>query len=100
MKPITRTGDGASVYFEYDKRRELVRITVDRMPVEDASPAQCAAVRELAIQEWTTHVTNQLGERQPTALLADPTIWQFWTTAKRERIVLEELNLIERAVAW
>lgn len=100
MKPITRTHDGASVYLNYDRLRKLVRISVDRWPVQDGTPAQCDAIRELAIREWTGFVTLQLGGRQNTAFLDSPSIWEFWTTAARERTVLAEINRIEQEVSW
>lgn len=99
MKPITRTGDGASVYFTYDRNRRLVRISVDRWPVQDGTPAQCQAIRELAIAEWIDHVTPLLGGRESTAFLDSPSIWEFWTTATRERIVLADINRIESEVS-
>lgn len=100
MKPITRTGDGASVYLNYDRRNKLVRISVDRWPVQDGTPKQCDAIRALAIDEWTNHVTAHLGRRDSTAFLASPSIWEFWTLWKRERTVLAEINRIEKEVGW
>lgn len=100
MKPTTRTGDGASVYLTHDWRNRLVRISVDRWPVQDGTPSQCAAIRELAISEWTQHVTEQSGRRESTAFLDSPSIWEFWTTHKRERIALAEINRIEKEVGW
>lgn len=99
-RPITRTRDGASVYITRDRRNKLVRISIDRWPVNDGTPAQCAAIRELAITEWTDHVTTLLGSRKSTAFLDSPSIWEFWTTAKRERLVLAEIDRIEVEIGW
>lgn len=95
-RPITRTEDGASVYFTYDRHRQLVKITVDRWPVLDGTQKQCDSIRALAISEWVDHVIPLLGGRTSTAFLDSPSVWEFWTTAKRERIVLAEINRIEQ----
>lgn len=98
MKPVARTTDGASIYLTYERRRKLVRITIDRWPVLDGTANQCSAIRDLAIQEWTKHVTVRTGRRESTAFLDSPSIWEFWTLREREQIVLAEIDRIEREV--
>ncbi|REJ06294.1 hypothetical protein DY023_06595 [Microbacterium bovistercoris] len=98
VHPSFHTPAGAAVYVTRDRRSILTSIRVDRLPIADATPAQCAAVRDLAISEWVMHVAPMLEEARETSYCADPTFWQFWILSTRERAVIQELHRIEREV--
>lgn len=95
-RPTFYTPAGAAVYITRDWRNHLTSIRVDRLPIVDATPAQCAAVRELAISEWVNHVTPTLDAPRETSFCADPTFWQFWILRSREHTVIREVKRIER----
>ena len=94
--PTYHSPAGAAVYINRDHRVGLTSIRVDRFPIADATPAQCAAVEKLAIAEWVEHVVPVLSAPQSTSFSADPTLWQFWVLTSRERAVIRELHRIER----
>lgn len=97
-KPTFHSPAGAGVYVDRNHRVRLTSIRVDRLPISDATSAQCAAVRALAIAEWVEHVVPTLESPRETSFCADPTLWQFWMLSSRERAVIRELHRIEREV--
>ncbi|MGG7307548.1 hypothetical protein ACQXVK_10190 [Curtobacterium sp. AB451] len=94
MKPDLRTPAGASVYIR--RTRWHSRITIDRWPIADATEAQCNAVYDLFVREYTDQIANTRSQhRNGIAFLAQPSIWEGTVRREREADVLEALYRIE-----
>lgn len=94
--PTYHSPAGAAVYISRNHRVGLTSIRIDRFPINDATPSQCAAVEKLAISEWVNHVVPVFGVARSTSFSADPTLWQLWVLSSRERTVIRQLHHIER----
>ena len=95
IRPTYMSPAGAAIYVDRNTRIHLTSIRIDRLPIDDATPEQCAAIRSLAISEWIEHVVPTLPEPRETSFCADPTFWQFYIHSSREAEVLQKIHQIE-----